>query len=176
MTWGLAVLLVIIFILFSVLLFLQFPDFTNFAEIYFIIVVIILFVILIFAIDFNNPITTTIVLKGTTSDNTLTYKVPYNDDTSFANVMNLNFAGVVDNQNNLNTQQNSVTFNYDAMDLVTPVTLNLADSGATVSLLKLPDYQIQVTINPNGHTLNGYLVLSLLCTGSQNINSGFDQI
>jgi hypothetical protein len=176
MSWGLIVLLVILFICFSVLLFLTIPEFGTFFEVYFIIVIIALFIILIFAIDFDNPITTTIRIANTfTGVKTLTYSVPYQDDTGIPNLMTMTYSGVTNN-NPVNgaSYSDTVTFNYD--EITAPV--QITTLGAKVQVTKLPNYQLQVVINPTvtdpSHRLNGYLTLSLLCTGDQTIDGKFD--
>ena len=177
MSWGLAVLLIILFICFSVLLFLVIPEFINFAEIYFIIVIIALFIILIFAIDFDNPITTTLYIsKNLSSQRSYIYSVPYQDDEQYSNLMTLTFNGVYTTQepNNITSYTDTVTFNYDTFtDAV------ITSLGNKIKVTKLPNYQIQLDIDPNAGgvaTLDGYLTMSLLCTGSQSINGKFSQV
>ena len=178
MSWGLVVLLVILFICFSVLLFLTIPEFGTFFEIYFIIVIIALFIILIFAIDFDNPITTTVRIASTfTGVKTLTYSVPYQDDTGIPNLMTMTYSGVLNSApiNGL-SYSDTVTFNYD--EITVPV--EIITLGARVKVTKLPNYQLQLVIDPTEsgsqptHRLNGYLTLALLCTGDQTSHGKFD--
>jgi hypothetical protein len=180
MSWGLIVLLVILFICFSVLLFLTIPEFETFFEVYFIIVIIGLFIILIFAIDFDNPITATVRIANTfTGVKTLTYSVPYQDDTGIPNLMTVSFNGVINGASiNGTSYTDTVTFNYDEIT----GDVQIISLGAKVKISKLPNYQLQVVIDPTesgaqpSDRLNGYLTLSLLCTGDQNINGKFDLI
>ena len=178
MTWGLFVLLLIIFICVSVLLFLTLKDFEYFYEAYFIIVVIALFIILIFAIDFNNPITTTIYIQNKTQPSTIIYSVPYNDDGNYANLMTMTYSGVWSGSGmdpvNQDAFKDTVTFNYDTFTDAT-----IASMNGKIKVAKLSNYRIQVDIDPtvgSASTLNGCLTLSLLCTGSQSINGKFEQL
>jgi len=176
MSWGLFVLLLIIFICVSVLLFLTLQGFELFYEVYFIIVIVGLFIILIFAIDFNNPITTTIYIQNKTQPSTLIYSVPYNDDGNYANIMTMTYSGVWTGNDPVNSAgyTDTVTFNYDTFTDAT-----IASMGGKIKVTKLSNYRIQVDIDPTvggASTLNGFLTLSLLCTGSQAINGKFEQI
>lgn len=175
MSWGLLILLIVIFICFSLLLFIQIPDFGFFIETYFIIILIVLFLILIFTIDFDNPITTTVYINKTAESvkNTLLYDVPYNADDGYSNLMEASFSGLW-NTDSVNTDpaSNKVLFNYD--------TFNTAELlGGKILITKLPDYQLQVEIDPavgTAHFINGYLNLYLLCTGSQSITNKFELV
>lgn len=177
MTWGLFVLLLIIFICVSVLLFLTLKDFEYFYEGYFILVVIALFIILIFAIDFDNPITTTVYIQNKTQPSTLIYSVPYNDDGNYANLMTMTYSGVwapTMDPVNSESYKDTVTFNYDTFTDAT-----IASMGGKIKVTKLSNYRIQVDIDPTvggASTLNGFLTLNLLCTGSQGINGKFEQL
>jgi hypothetical protein len=175
MTWGLGILLLIVFISFSVVLFLVYPELSKYFELYFIGVIIILFIILIFAIDFDNPISTTIYLERLAADRTLTFEVPYNDNTQFSNLMSVSFTGVYSPDNspvNSTAYTNNVVFNYDEID----------ENGATIlngqiKVTRLPDYELKLEIIPSeGVVLDGFLTMSLLCTGSQNINGKFKRL
>ncbi len=178
MSWGLFVLLLIIFICVSVLLFLTLQGFEMFYEVYFIIVIIGLFIILIFAIDFNNPITTTIYIQNKTQPSTLIYSVPYNDDGNYANLMTMTYSGVwtpTMDPVNTDSYKDTVTFNYDTL----ATDASIASMGGKIKATKLSNYRIQIDIDPTvggASTLNGFLTLSLLCTGSQAINGKFEQI
>lgn len=177
MSWGLFVLLIIVFICVSALLFLTLQGAEYFYEIYFIFVIIGLFIILIFAIDFNNPITTTIYIQNKTQPSTLIYYVPYNDDTNYANIMTMTYSGVwtpTMDPVNQDGYKDTVTFNYDTFTDAT-----IASMGGKIKVTKLSGYRIQVDIDPSvggASTLNGFLTLNLLCTGSQSINGKFEQI
>jgi hypothetical protein len=177
MSWGLFVLLLIIFICVSVLLFLTLKDFEYFYEAYFIIVVIALFIILIFAIDFNNPITTTVYIQNKTQPSTIIYSVPYNDDGNYANIMTMTYNGVWSptmDPVNQDSYKDTVTFNYDTFTDATIVSMS-----GKIKATKLSNYRIQVDVDPTvggASTLNGFLTLNLLCTGSQSINGKFEQL
>jgi hypothetical protein len=172
MTWGLAILLVILFICLSVLFFLLMPNSMEYIETYFIIVIIILFIILIFAIDFDNPITTTVYCAKTETNKTLVYDVPYNDDTGYSNLMTLTFAGVYNGKSPVNDTNylDTTTFNYDTFT-------DASILGGAIKVTKLPNYQIQLDITPGtSGPIDGFITMSLLCTGSQNINGKFQQV
>jgi hypothetical protein len=87
----------------------------------------------------------------------------------------MTYSGVTNNAAiNGASYSDTVTFNYD--EITTPV--QITTLGAKVQVTKLPNYQLQVVINPTvtdpSHRLNGYLTLSLLCTGDQTIDGKFD--
>lgn len=175
MTWGLAILLIVIFICFTALIFIQFKTTPFFVEAYFIVVVIVLFVILLFTINFDNPISTTVYIRTAKKQNPLIYEVPYNADSGYSNLMSASFAG---NYNGLTTPVNgapaddTVVFNYD--DFTTATLLD-----GKIILTKLSNWRIQVDIDPTvggDDTVNGFLTLNLLCTGSQNINNKFNLV
>ena len=178
MSWGLFVLLLIIFICVSVLLFLTLQGFEMFYEVYFIIVIIGLFIILIFAIDFNNPVTTTIYIQNKTQPSTLIYSVPYNDDGNYANLMTMTYSGVWSpamDPVNTESYKDTVTFNYDTL----ATDASIVSMGGKIKATKLSNYRIQIDIDPTvggASTLNGFLTLNLLCTGSQVINGKFEQL
>lgn len=179
MDWPLAILLLIIFICFSVILFLQFPNFTQYIEVYFLVVILILFVILIFAIDFNNPISYTINFTKAVTEQTKILDVPYNQDTAYSNLMAATFAGNYStgttpvNQDPEGTETNKV-FNYD--DLTTQISM----LGGKILIDKLPNRQIKLTIRPGAGSdatpINGFFNLSLLCTSSQDIDGSFNEV
>lgn len=175
MDWGLFVLILIIFICFTVLLYLQMPNFGYFVENYFIIVIIILFIILIFTIELNNPITTTIYINTSNTQSPLVYQVPYNSDSDYSNLMSASFAGTYSagtDPVNTTPASDTLIFNYDTFTTTTLL-------GGKIALAKLPNYQISVTIDPNAGTdykMDGFLTLSLLCTSSQSISGGFKQV
>lgn len=179
MGWPLAILLLIIFICFSVILFLQFPSFTQYIEVYFLVVILILFVILIFAIDFNNPISYTINFTSAVTEQTKILDVPYNQDTTYSNLMSATFAGTY---NTLTTPVNvdpagpetNQVFNYDLLDT------QISMLNGKILIDKLPNRQIKLTIRPGAGVdatpINGFFNLSLLCTSSQDIDGSFSEV
>ena len=177
MSWGLLILLIVIFVCFTLLLFIQIPDFGFFIETYFIIILIVLFLILIFTIDFDNPITTTVYINKTaeSAKNTLIYDVPYNADDGYSNLMEASFSGLwsgPDDSVNGTPAFDKVIFNYDTF-----TTTGIL--GGKITFTKLPNYQLQVDIDPavgDAHFINGYLTMFLLCTGSQSINNKFELV
>lgn len=175
MDWGLFVLIVILFICFTVLLYLQIPNFDYFIENYFLIVLIILFIILIFTIDFNNPITTTVYIRTAKNQSPLVYSVPYNGDTNFSNLISASFVGTysIDTTPVNNTPANDTkVFNFDLFDTVT-----LLGGKITITKDVTTPYQLQVAIDPNSEIpIDGFLTMSLVCTGSQSISGSFQQI
>lgn len=174
MTWGLFILLLVIFIAFTVLLFLQIPYFDNFFETYFLIIIIVIFIVLLFTIDFNNPLSTTIYIRTANNQNPLIYSVPFNDNSNYSNLINVTFLGTYNEATtpiNNNPAADTKVFNYDTLDA--PVTL-LEDK---IKFTKLPNQQIQIDIAPNSDiSINGFLTMSLICTGSQSIDGSFTQI
>lgn len=168
MSWGLFVLILVLFIAFSVLLYLQIDNFSYFMESYFIIVIVVIFIILIFTLDFDNPITQTVYIQGPTVNKSLTFQVPYNADTGYSNLINATFSGVWAGHTPTNDQVNTVTFNYDTFTTTTLL-------GGVITFTKLPNYQMQVDIN-SSETTDGFLTMTLLCTGSQDIESSFKQL
>jgi hypothetical protein len=175
MTWGLAILLIVIFIALTALVFIQFDTTPFFVETYFIIVIIALFVILLFTIDFDNPISTTVYIRTAKDQSPLIYDVPYNADTGYSNLMSAAFAGNYSGATtpvNTTPASDTVVFNYDTF-----TTASLL--GGKILLTKLPGYQLQVDIKPTegaDHEIDGFLTLNLLCTGSQSINNKFNLV
>ena len=179
MGWPLAILLLIIFICFSVILFLQFPSFTQYIEVYFLVVILILFVILIFAIDFNNPISYTINFTSAVTEQTKILDVPYNEDTTYSNLMSATFAGTYSTgttpvNGDAGGPETNKVFNYDT--LATQVSM----LGGKILIDKLPNRQIKLTIRPgagpDATPINGFFNLSLLCTSSQDIDGSFSEV
>jgi hypothetical protein len=75
---------------------------------------------------------------------------------------------------NNESYKDTVTFNYDTFTDATIVSM-----GGKIKATKLSNYRIQVDIDPTvggASTLNGFLTLNLLCTGSQSINGKFEQL
>ena len=127
---------------------------------------------MLFTIDFDKPITTTIYIRTAKVQSPLIYQVPYNADDGYANLFSAAFAGNWDGATtpvNTTPASNTVIFNYDTF---TDATL----LGGKVTLTKLSGYRLQVDIDPTvggDDTIDGFLTLNLLCTGSQSINSKF---
>ncbi len=175
MTWGLAILLIVIFIALTALIFIQFDTTPFFVETYFIVVIIVLFIILLFTIDFDNPISTTVYIRTSKDQSPLIYEVPYNADTGYSNLMSASFAGNYSNGTtpvNETPADNTVIFNYDTF-----TTASLL--GGKIILTKLSGYRLQIDIEPNVdifHEIDGFLTLNLLCTGSQSINNKFNLV
>jgi hypothetical protein len=171
MSWGLVVLLIFVFICLSALVFLNFSYTASFVEFYFIAVVVVLFIILLFTINFDNPVSTSIYLETLNTQGPFIYDVPYNADTTYNNLMSAAFAGTWGANPNTNPAGDTVIFDYDTL-----TTATLLDGKIIIT--KLPNYQLQVDIDPDagvgGNVLiNGFLTLNLLCTGSQSINNKF---
>jgi hypothetical protein len=175
MSWGLVVLLVFVFICLSALVFLNFSYTASFVEFYFIAVVVVLFIILLFTIDFDNPVSTSIYIKNNTTQGPIIYEVPYNADSQFSNLMSAAFAGTWGANPNTAPANDTIIFDYDK--LTEPVhLLPTTGSEGKITITKLPNYQIQIDIDPSvgGNVLiDGFLTLNLLCTGSQSINNKF---
>jgi hypothetical protein len=175
MSWGLVVLLVFVFICVSALVFLNFSYTASFVEFYFIAVVVALFIILLFTINFDNPVSTSIYIRTVTTQSPLIYDVPYNADTAYSNLMSAAFAGTWGANPNTDPASDTIIFNYD--ELTEPVhLLPTTGSEGKITITKLPNYQLQVDIDPSvggDATVNGFLTLNLLCTGSQSINNKF---
>ncbi len=177
MSWGLFVLILVLFIAFSVLLYLQIDNFSYFMESYFIIVIVVIFIILIFTLDFDNPITQTVYIQGPVVTKSLTFQVPYNADTGYSNLISATFSGVWKDNTPTNNQLNTVTFNYGAVadNGQLGYLLGTDFAGAAIKFTKLPNYQMQVDIISDKE-IDGFLTMTLLCTGSQDIESSFKQL
>jgi hypothetical protein len=176
MGWPLAILLLIIFICFSVILFLQFPNFTQYIEIYFLVVILILFIILIFAIDFNNPISYTINFTRAVTEQTKILDVPYNEDSTYSNLMSATFTGTYSTattpvNGDAAGPETTKVFNYDTLET------QISMLGGKILIDKLPNNQIKLTIRPGtDEPINGFFNLSLLCTSSQDIDGSFSEV
>jgi len=177
MTWGLFTLLLILFICFSVLVYINFKDSNGFFETYFLIVIITLFVILLFTIDFSIANSITYTFKNRTTATSFVLDVPYNDDTSYSNIMSVSFAGtwnIPTTPVNNSPSNDSKIFNYDS--ITAPVSL----LDGKIVLTKLPNWQLRVDVDPNvgGNVapINGYFNLTLLCNSSQDINGKFQEV
>ena len=172
MTWGLAILLIVIFICFTALVFIQFRATPYFIEGYFIFVIIAIFIILLFTINFDNPVSTTVYIHTAKVQSPLIYDVPYNADSGYSNLMSASFAGnysVATTPVNQTPASDTVIFNYDEFTSTTLL-------GGKITLTRLSGRRLQVDIDPTvggDDTVDGFLTLNLLCTGSQTIHSQF---
>ena len=174
MSWGLFILILVIFIALTLLIFIQFNTTPYFAETYFIVVILVLFIILLFTIDFDNPVSTTLYINTEKTQSPIIYTVPYNSDSEYSNLMSASFAGnwsAGTTPINTTPASDAIIFNYDTF-----TTAELL--GGKIVIGKVADNQISITIDPTlntAHKLDGFLTLNLLCTGSQSINSKFEQ-
>lgn len=188
MTWGLFVLILVLAIAFIVLCYLNIENFSYFMENYFIFILLIIFVILLFVVDFNNQIqiTTYVKVKNDFSATPLIYQVPYHSDSDITNTVNVAFAGTCEAlggtpalQSVTNTQ---INFNIDDLAVGGSVTLYANNLGVTplFVITKTNNYTLSVTNTAQsvngGKMLDGYLTLTLLCTGSQSIESYFKRL
>lgn len=177
MSWGLFILLLIIFIALSVLVFFQFSHYEGFFEIYFLVVIIALFVILLFTVNFNNPVSITYTFKNRTTDTSFVLSVPYNEDTSYSNIMSVTFAGLWNSTEpkiNTTPASDARVFNYDLLAVNESVSL----LDGKLVLTKLANWQLNVDVKPTVGTdapINGYMNISLLCNSSQDINGSFEE-
>jgi hypothetical protein len=179
MSWGLVLLLIIVFICLTALIFLNISSSSGFVEVYFIVAIVILFIILLFTIDFDNPVSTSIYIRTANVQNSLIYEVPYNADAAYSNLISVAFAGTYGANPNTTPASDTVIFNYDDIGS-TPVYLLPTGAGpGKITITKLPNWQLQVDIDPTvtpADTVNGFLTMNLLCTGSQSINNKFKLI
>jgi hypothetical protein len=137
---------------------------------------VILFIILLFTIDFDNPVSTSIYIRTANVQSPLIYEVPYNADAAYSNLISVAFAGTYGANPNTAPASDTVIFNYDDIGS-TPVTL--LGTPAKITITKLPNWQLQVDIDPTADTastVDGFLTMNLLCTGSQSINNKFKLI
>ena len=153
-------------------------------ENYFIFILLIVFIVLLFVIDFNNQIQITTYVKTKNPFVTpLIYQVPTQNDTGITNIVNIAFTGLYGDEGtvaNDSTTNTTIDINYDTIAVDSPVTLyaNNDESTELLVITKLISGALQVTTpsSPNSHSLDGYLTLTLLCTGSQTINSSFKRL
>jgi hypothetical protein len=176
MSWGLFILILVIFIAFTFLVFIQFNTTPYFAETYFIVVILALFIILLFTIDFDNPVSTTLYINTEKDQSPIIYTVPYNSDSEYSNLMSASFAGTYSSATdptNSDPASNTVVFNYNTIESA----VNLLNGKIVIE--KVAGNQLSITIKPTegtAHKMDGFLTLNLLCTGSQSINGKFEQI
>jgi hypothetical protein len=185
MTWGLFVLILVLVIALIVLCYLNVDGFSYFMENYFIFILLIVFIILLFVIDFNNQIQITTYVKTKNPFTTpLIYQVPTQEDNSITNIINISFTGLYGDEGtvaNNSTTNTSIDINYDTIAVGTEKYLwanNVDDDIKLFIITKLESGALQVTTPPTGESksVDGYLTLTLLCTGSQTINSSFKRL
>jgi hypothetical protein len=185
MTWGLFVLILVFVIAFIVLCYLNVDGFGYFMENYFIFILLIVFIILLFVIDFNNQIQITTYVKVKNAFTTpLLYEVPTQDDTNITNIINVAFTGLYGDSGdvaNLSATNTTIDINYDTIAVDTPVPLwanNIENGDKLFVIRKLASGNLEIN-TPTGvdfHSVDGYLTLTLLCTGSQTINNSFKRV
>jgi len=191
MTWGLFVLILVLVIALIILCYLNFTNFSYFMENYFIFILLIVFIILLFVIDFNNQIQISTYVKVRNVFTTpLQYQVPYHSDTDISNIVNVAFTGTCEALG-VNAQSRSVTntqIDFNINDLAIGDTVFLYannDSSSPTNKLfditKTGEYVLTITntadsVDTSGKLLDGYLTLTLLCTGSQTIESSFKRL
>ena len=185
MTWGLFVLILVLVLAVIIFCYLNMDGFGYFMENYFIFILLIVFIILLFVIDFNNQIQITTYVKVKNPFTApLLYQVPTQDDTSITNIINISFTGLYGNSGdvaNISATNTSVDINYDtiAVDTETPLWANNVDGDVKLFIIKkLASGNLEVSTPTGGdfHSTDGYLTLTLLCTGSQTINSSFKRL
>ena len=196
MTWGGFVLILIIAFAVILLCYLNFHNFSYFMENYFIFILLIVFIVLLFVVDFNNAVQITTYIKVTSVFNTpLEYQVPYHSDTDISDIVNISFIGTCEALTGTEPEDKSVTNTQVNINMKTlavdPVTANgvpiYANNDTTGTILfrvnKLSDHTLRVTNTDasvggsgGGDLLDGYITLSLLCTGNQNIDSSFKRL
>ena len=185
MTWGLFVLILVLVIALIALCYLNLNGFSYFMENYFIFILLIVFIVLLFVIDFNNQIQiTTYVKVKNPFTSPLLYQVPTQNDTSITNTINVTFTGLYGDSGtvaNNSTTNTTININYDTIAVDTPVDLwanNVTGGEKLFIIRKLASGNLEVN-TPTGvefKSIDGYLTLTLLCTGSQNINSSFKRL
>ena len=189
MNWGEFVLILIIVFAAILLCYLNFTNFSYFMEFYFIFILLIIFVILIFVVDFNNTVQiTTYVKVRNVFDAPLEYQVPYHNDTDISDIVNIAFSGTCEalgsNQEDRSVTNTQVNINMKTLaeNVDVPIYVN-NDTGSIIlfNVRKIAEHSLRITntsasVDTSGKLLDGYLTLSLLCTGNQNINSGFKRL
>ena len=189
MTWGEFVLILIIAFAVILLCYLNFENFSYFMENYFIFILLIVFIVLLFVVDFNNAVQITTYVKVTNVFTTpLEYQVPYHSDTDISDIVNVSFIGTCEAlgatqaQRSVTNTQININMKTLAVGVDVPIHAN-NDSGSIVlfNVQKLGDHTLKVTntdasVDTSGKLLDGYITLSLLCTGNQNIDSSFKRL
>lgn len=191
MDWPLFALILIIVFAVIILCYLNFDNFSYFMENYFIFLLLIVFIILLFVVDFNNQIQITTYVKVKNVFGTpLVYQTPYHSDTDITDTINVSFTGSCQAMG-IDAQTQSVTntqVNFDMNALAIGDTVSLyANNEITNPAKKLFDITKTAThtlsvintsgsVDGGGQLLDGYLTLTLLCTGSQSIESSFKRL
>lgn len=189
MTWGEFALILIIAFAVILLCYLNFTNFSYFMENYFIFILLIVFIILLFVVDFNNTVQITTYVKVTNVFNTpLEYQVPYHNDNDISDIVNVAFTGTCEalgaNQEDRSVSNTQVNINMKTLaeGVDVPIYAN-NDTGSIIlfNVRKIGEHSLRVTntaasVDTSGKLLDGYLTLSLLCTGNQSISSGFKRL
>jgi hypothetical protein len=189
MTWGGFVLILIIAFAVILLCYLNFHNFSYFMENYFIFILLAVFIVLLFVVDFNNAVQITTYVKVTNVFTTpLEYQVPYHSDTDISDIVNISFIGTCEtlgatqaDRSVTNTQVN-INMKTLAEGVDVPIYANNDSTGTILfNVRKIGEHSLRVTntaasVDTSGKLLDGYLTLSLLCTGNQNIDSSFKRL
>ena len=179
MTWGLFVLICVFVIAFIILCYLNFDNFSYFMETYFIFILLIAFIIILFVIDFNNQIQITTYVNVTKEfSSPLSYQTAFHSDNDITDIINVSFVGLYGITGGTATEtatNTSVNFNMDT--LAAPVTLYANNGGVTPLFIITKTGPNNLTVNtaPNNIPIDGYITLTLLCTGNQSIESSFQR-
>jgi hypothetical protein len=181
MSWGLFVLIVVFVIAFIVLCYLNFDNFGYFMETYFIFILLIAFIVILFVIDFNNQIQITTYVNVTKEfTSPLLYQTAFHSDNDITDIINVSFTGLYGTTGGAATEtatNTSVNFNMDT--LAAPVTLyaNNDNTGTPLFIItKTGSNSLSVNTAGNNIPVDGYLTLTLLCTGNQSIESTFKRL
>lgn len=191
MTWASFALILFIVLAFFILCYLNFTNFSYFIENYFIFILLVVFIVLLFVVDFNNQVQITTYVKVTDVFATpLQYQVPYHSDTDITDVVNVSFTGTCEalgaTREDRSVTNTVINFDIKSMAIGDSVTLtsnnDIGGTGiALFTITKTAEYVLTVvntaaSVDTTGKKLDGYLSLTLLCTGSQNIESGFKRL
>lgn len=191
MTWASFALILFIVLAFFILCYLNFANFSYFIENYFIFILLAVFIVLLFVVDFNNQVQITTYVKVTDVFATpLQYQVPYHSDTDITDIVNVSFTGTCEalgaTPSEKSVTNTVINFNMKSMAIGENVTLtsnnNIGGGGISLfTITKTAEHSLEVvntsaSVDISGKKLDGYLSLTLLCTGSQNIESGFKRL
>jgi hypothetical protein len=181
MSWGLFVLIVVFVIAFIVLCYLNFDNFGYFMETYFIFILLIAFIVILFVVDFNNQIQiTTYVNVSKEFTSPLLYQTAYQSDNDITDIINVSFTGLYGTTGGTATEtatNTSLNFNMDTVS--GPLTLyanNVIGDVALFVITKTGSNGLSITSAGNNIPIDGYLTLTLLCTGNQSIESTFKRL
>jgi hypothetical protein len=177
MTWGLFVLICVFVIAFIILCYLNFQNFSYFMETYFIFILLIAFIVILFVVDFNNQIQiTTYVNVSKEFTSPLAYQTAFHSDNDITDIINASFVGLYGITGGSATQTaTNTSINFDMDTLSAPVTLYANNDGVTPLFIITKTGSNTLTVNTAGNNIpiNGYVTLTLLCTGNQSIESSF---